>query len=211
MLSRWVRTWDSKVLRAPLLFIARCGVTPNMLTAAALVAAAAAGLAIGTGHLSAGALLLLLGGLLDGMDGELARLLDRETRLGAFLDSLADHCGDFAVYCGLLYLWLDMGIRREVILIPLALFGSMLGSQVRSRASMTLGIDTRNVGCVTRFERVLILVTGLFIDKMIITLWILSALVNISAVQRVIYVVRASFSARRPPAADNEPIVPYAP
>jgi myo-inositol-1-phosphate synthase len=50
---------------------------------------------------------LALSGLLDALDGELARQREREypakppNRLGPFIDSVADHYGDFAVYFGL--------------------------------------------------------------------------------------------------------------
>jgi hypothetical protein len=55
-----------------------------------------------------------------------------------------------------------------------------------------VGIETKEVGLVTRFERILILIVGLFIHQVTIALWILAVLNTIAALQRIIYVVRVS-------------------
>ncbi len=189
MLARWVRTWDSKVLRPLLLIIAKIGITPDALTIASLITVIISGLLLSQAHMTIGGFVLLLGGFLDGIDGELARLLHCETRFGAFLDSICDHYGDFAVYLGLLWLYLNSSPRIEIILLFLALFGSMLGSQVRSRAGM-LGIDTKTTGLFTRCERILVLAFGIFADKMLFSLSLLAVMNNFSAVQRIVFVVQ---------------------
>src|SRR5207253_10193985 len=110
---------------------------------------------------------------------------NRTTKLGAFLDSVCDHSGDFALSLGLLWLYLSNRASTEVVLIFVALFGSMLGSHARSRAGMA-GIETKEVGLVTRFERILILSVGLFTPWTTIALWILAVLNPIAALQRII-------------------------
>ena len=87
MLARWVRTWDSKVLRPLLLFIAKMGITPDVLTIGSLITVIISGLLLSQAHMTIGGFVLLFGGFLDGLDGELARWLNCETRFGAFLDS----------------------------------------------------------------------------------------------------------------------------
>src|SRR5207245_7082246 len=121
--------------------------------------------------------------LLDGIDGELARVTNHATKFGAFLDSLCDHSGDFALSLGLLWLYLNKRASTEVVLIFVALFGSMFGSLVRSRAAM-VGIETRDVGLVTRFERILLLLVGLFTHWITAALWMLAVLNNLAAFQR---------------------------
>ena len=69
----------------------------------------------------------------------------------------------------------------------------VFGSHVRSRAGMA-GIDTRRIGWFTRFERTLVLVLGLLLNRVSIALWLLAILTNFSALQRVIYTVRAGRS-----------------
>jgi archaetidylinositol phosphate synthase len=191
MLSRWVRTWYGRLLQPFLLLLASFGITPTILTIGSLLLICISGFALSQNHLEIGGIFLLLGGLLDGIDGELARMTNHATQFGALLDSLSDHCGDFALSLGLLWLYLNNGASIEIVLIFVALFGSMLGSQVRSRAGM-VGIETRDVGLVTRFERILLLLIGIFTLHVTIALWILAVLNFIAVLQRIIYVVRVS-------------------
>jgi phosphatidylglycerophosphate synthase len=169
--------------------LAKVGVTPNMLTICSLICVVGAGVVVARGHLLAAGGLLLAGGFVDGIDGELARQTGMMTPFGGFLDSICDHCGDFAFSLGLLRLYLSARAETEVILVVVALFGSMLGSQVRSRAGM-VGIETRDIGLVTRFERILLWTIGLFTAHLPIALWALAVLNNGAALQRVAHVVK---------------------
>ena len=195
MVARWLRKWERRILEPLLILIGRCGIGPNAVTIAGLATAVVSGILLSQGHLGLGACLLLLGGLLDAVDGELARLLGRETPFGSFLDSISDHCGDFAVYLGLLWLFQNGETRTEVLLIFVASFGSVFGSQVRSRAKM-VGIETKDIGPFTRCERILVLALGLFSGKVTAALWILAVINNFSAAQRLIYTVHAARPSR---------------
>jgi phosphatidylglycerophosphate synthase len=199
MISRWVRSWDSALLRPLLRRLARLGVTPNGLTLAswALILLAAALLA--GGYWVAAGLVLLAGTALDGLDGELARSLNAESALGAFLDSITDHLGDMAVHLALLWWYLARGAVLEPVLLFVGLFASMLGSQIRSRAGM-VGIDTKATGWATRFERMAILMLGLFTGWLTVALWALAVINSLSAGQRLRHALRA---ARARPAVPN--------
>lgn len=196
MLSRWVRNWYGRLLQPFLLLLAGFGVTPAMLTISSLLLMLVSGFVLSQNHLIIGGIFLLLGGLLDGIDGELARVTNHATKLGAFLDSICDHSGDFALSLGLLWLSLNKSASTEAVLIFVALFGSMLGSLVRSRAGM-VGIETKDVGLVTRFERILLLLIGLFTHWITVALWILAVLNNLAALQRVIHVLRMALLQKR--------------
>ena len=191
MLSRWIRTWYGRLLKPFLLLLASFGITPAMLTIGSLLLMLVSGFVFSQNHLFIGGVFLLLGGLLDGIDGELARVTNHATKFGAFLDSICDHLGDFALNLGLLWLYLGKRASTEVLLIVVALFGSVFGSLVRSRAAM-VGIETKDVGLVTRFERILLLLLGVFTGWITIALWILAVLNNLAALQRILYVVRVS-------------------
>jgi phosphatidylglycerophosphate synthase len=191
MLSRWIRTWYGRLLKPFLLFLASFGITPAMLTIGSLLLILVSGFVFSQNHLFIGGVFLLLGSLLDGIDGELARVTNHATKFGAFLDSICDHLGDFALNLGLLWLYLGKRASTEVVLIVVALFGSVFGSLVRSRAAM-VGIETKDVGLVTRFERILLLLLGVFTGWITIALWILAVLNNLAALQRILYVVRVS-------------------
>jgi CDP-diacylglycerol--glycerol-3-phosphate 3-phosphatidyltransferase len=191
MISRWVRTWDSAVLAPLLRLLARLGVTPNGLTVASWLLVLLAAILLARGYWVAGGLVLLAGGILDGLDGELARSLNAASNLGAFLDSITDHIGDLAVHLGLLWWYLARGAVLEPILLFVGLFASMLGSQIRSRAGM-VGIDTKATGWATRFERLTILLVGLFTGWLTLALAVLAVINSLSAAQRLRQAVRAA-------------------
>ena len=166
----------------------RSGITANQVTFAGLALALIAGMLVALGMLVPAAALLLLSGFLDGLDGELARQNGTATALGGFLDSIADHYGDFAVYFGIAWLALHAGDRLTVLLTLVAMFGSLVGSQIRSRAGM-LGLETKDVGFFTRAERIAVLVVGLATGYLLAAAAILAAANNFSALQRLWYVL----------------------
>src|SRR4051794_21260645 len=199
MVSRWVRSWDSRLLRPLLSVLSGIGATPNMLTVGSLLCLVVAGVVVAQGHLLAADVLLLVGGIADGVDGELARQTGSMTSFGGLLDSICDHCGDYAFSLGLIWLYLSRQAETEVILVVVALFGSMLGSQVRSRAGM-IGLETKDVGIVTRFERMALWIIGIATVHLSTALWVLAVLNNLAALQRVAHVVkRASDRSAAPP------------
>jgi CDP-diacylglycerol--glycerol-3-phosphate 3-phosphatidyltransferase len=191
MLSRWIRTWYGSLLRPFLNFIARLGITANILTLASLIVAISTGILFASGKPILGAWILLFAGFLDGIDGELARITGVKSPFGGFLDSICDHCGDFAIYLGLLLTYLKSNAFIEVILIFVTLFASMFGSHVRSRAGMA-GIDTKTIGIFTRCERIFILVIGILIGQETLALWALAILNSFSALQRVVYTIHVA-------------------
>ena len=74
------------------------GLTPNMVTTLGLLAGAGCAIALLEGSLLTAALLLQLHHLLDGADGNLARLTDRCTERGALYDQVADRLTRIAVF-----------------------------------------------------------------------------------------------------------------
>ena len=190
MVSRWVRIWYGNVLNPFLTFLARRGITANMLTLISLVLITMAGILLAFGKTVWGAWILMLGAFLDGIDGELARVSGAKSPFGGFLDSICDHCGDFAIYLGLLFLYIGNHAVAEIILLFVAMFASVFGSHVRSRAS-AVAIDAKTIGIFTRFERIFLLFICILMDRIIIALWGLAVFNSFSAFQRVIYTINA--------------------
>jgi phosphatidylglycerophosphate synthase len=190
MLSRLLRSWSPDLLRPFIRFLVAARVTANQLTLAGLLLALMAGVQVALGALPLAALSLGLSGFLDALDGELARQTHSESPLGAFLDSLADHYGDFAVYLGLALLALQSDDRTLVILTIVAMFGSLVGSHVRSRAAM-VGIETKDVGIFTRAERIVVLVLGFATGLVLPAVAVLACANNVSALQRLAYVTQS--------------------
>lgn len=132
-------------------------VSPNLITAGSLVMCGITGLAAGFGMLAAACWLYTLAGILDVLDGRLARVSGKQTAAGALFDSVSDRWGELFVFAG--YAW----FLRETpwLLAVLGAFGaSMMVSYTRARAE-GLGIELSG-GMMQRAERILLVVGGTF-------------------------------------------------
>ena len=171
--------------------LARSRLKPNTLTWLALATSIIAAGTIVTSHLLISGVLVLLAGLLDILDGTLARLTNQTTRFGALLDSTFDRISEAVVLLGLLVLYAREGGGVEVVLVFLAMVSSFITSYIRARAE-GLGIECP-VGLFTRTERVIILALGLFLGQfykfsILIALLVLAVFGLISICQRLMYV-----------------------
>ncbi len=137
----------------------RMGVQPDHLTLCGLGLAVLAGLLVPWSPPAAGGL-LLASGLLDTLDGTLARASDRSTRPGALLDSTLDRYGEFAVLLGI---WAFLTGEGHCfwggIWSLSALQGSVMVSYARARAE-GLGYPLRG-GLFQRAERLVLVAVGL--------------------------------------------------
>src|SRR6266576_5310309 len=77
------------------------GVQPNVITTLGTIVVIGSGVAFGFGEIRLGGLLLLVSGLFDILDGEVARHGGMATTFGAFYDSTLDRIGESAVFAGL--------------------------------------------------------------------------------------------------------------
>jgi choline kinase/phosphatidylglycerophosphate synthase len=75
--------------------------SPDLISVVALLFAVVAAGLLAAGAGIAGALLVHLGSIVDGMDGELARLQLRARPFGAFLDGIVDRLADAVIVAGL--------------------------------------------------------------------------------------------------------------
>jgi phosphatidylglycerophosphate synthase len=105
--DRFVLRWIKRYLSAPLtrLLVRVPGVGPAMVTVTAAALGTAAGVALALGYAWQAGIVAAAAQILDGVDGQLARLKGRESRRGAFLDSALDRVADGALMLGtLIYL-----------------------------------------------------------------------------------------------------------
>jgi CDP-diacylglycerol--glycerol-3-phosphate 3-phosphatidyltransferase len=197
MLSRLLRKWSSDLWRPFLGVLLRAGITANQLTFAGLIAAMIAGVLIALDAMLAAGIVLLISGTLDALDGALARLGGSDSPYGAFVDSIADHYGDVSVYLGFAWAMLAAGDSLMVMLTLVAMFGSVMGSHIRSRGGL-LGIDTKDVGWFTRVERIVVMAAGLLTGFVPAAIVVLAIANNVSALQRLAYCLSFRASAARP-------------
>jgi phosphatidylglycerophosphate synthase len=128
------------------------GISANGVTLSQLAASVASGVAYAHGWIFTGGWLLIAGGTLDVLDGEMARRNGDAGPRGAFIDSVVDRYGEAAVFAGLAVFYRDVWV---LWLVLLAWLGGYLVSYARARAE-GLGVDCRE-GMLQRPERYVIL------------------------------------------------------
>jgi phosphatidylglycerophosphate synthase len=173
--------------------LAAVGVSPNLVSAVGFVGNCGAAALVATGHFWQGGVLVLAFSILDIFDGALARLTGKATPFGAVFDAVLDRASEAAVLLGIVIYYTEEGAGGgdlEVIAAFAALTGSVMVSYVRARAEGS-GILIRE-GLFTRFERVVVLAAGLILDQVLVALVILAVLANLTAVQRLWAVHRAT-------------------
>ncbi|MBF0496860.1 MAG: CDP-alcohol phosphatidyltransferase family protein [Deltaproteobacteria bacterium] len=139
--DRFILKWIKLNLSAPITIrlINIAWLTPGMITVFSTILGMTAGLIFAMGHGLTAGLLAGLSQVMDGVDGQFARLSGRQTKKGAFLDSVLDRYTDGAMVFGMFIYMVKLPppIPRWVVLIigALALIGSNLISYSSARAS----------------------------------------------------------------------------
>ncbi|MGH7965956.1 MAG: CDP-alcohol phosphatidyltransferase family protein [Candidatus Binatia bacterium] len=177
----------------------RLRVHPTLLTVAQLGMSLLAGAAYATGCIFLGGWLMLGCGVLDLLDGSLARRTAQATRRGAFFDSVIDRYAEFFTFCGLGVFFSGSWI---LWVVACGFLGSMMVSYARARAE-GLGVECRG-GLMQRAERYVLLGVASFLSTalnhllcrpthaiLILSLVLLAVLTNLTALSRVRSVVAA--------------------
>ena len=178
--NRFLRLLDPLV-RA----LAKRGIHPHSLTLAGFVLTCMAAVALSKGGLRTGGLLVLLGGLCDIIDGNLARSSGKATRFGALLDSVIDRYCEFVMFLGIAAYFIISKNYFILIVTFIALCGSIMVSYTRARAE-SLGFESK-AGMTQRAERIVFLGFGALIHPMVfkLSIWLVAILSNITALQRL--------------------------
>ena len=132
--------------------LAKTPITPNTLTFISLLMLIFASLLIVYEQLVIGGVLIFIGGFLDGLDGELARVTNKITKTGAFLDSVVDRCGDLVLLLGFLFLSEIKILVNFEYWIILTMIGTFMTSYARAKGE-ALRVKETNIGLMARSER----------------------------------------------------------
>lgn len=165
--------------------------TPDHLTVVGLLVGAASAVAVGSGHLRWGLVLVILAALPDLLDGALAKASDASSQRGAFFDSTVDRLTDALLLGGIAYFFATTRDPRLAVL-PFAVSSlSSVISYQRAKAE-SLGLDAKG-GLMERAERIVVLCVGLFLEPwldgaLVWILWGMLVLITVTAVQRFVKV-----------------------
>jgi len=170
--------------------LAKTAITPDALTWTGFLLAVGAAVLVVTEHIFAAGLVVLVAGFFDMLDGALARYTNRITRFGSVLDSVLDRLSEAVLLLGILVLYARAQSVTLILLVGLALLGSLLVSYIRASAEAQ---DVKcEVGLFTRTERVVVLALGLMLNQIAYALAIALAIITvfsfITVGQRLVYV-----------------------
>ena len=109
-------------------------VAPWQISLASFLATLAAGFSFAMGHATTGGLVAQFASVLDGVDGEVARIRYQDSPFGGVYDALLDRIGDAALIGGMtLYAWLMGAGNSAVALGFAAVAGSSLSMLVKEK------------------------------------------------------------------------------
>lgn len=168
-------------------------VHPNLLTFTGFLITCVASFFYARGIFWLGGITLLVGGLFDTLDGEVAKLSGKQSKFGAFLDSCLDRYSDFIILFGM-FLWYfhkdSDKSEFHTILVLLGILGSYTVSYAKARAE-SLGCECK-VGLGERAFRIVLLIVGSFFgpDIFIGFLLLFVIITNATGIYRMLWVWR---------------------
>lgn len=180
-ISRYLR-WPIERLAS---LLAATGIPPNAITWSAVIANLWAGIWFASGRFAAAGGVMLLAGLFDLLDGPVARLQNRVSLFGGFLDSILDRYADLILFLGLLVYYVDLNRFRYAVLAGAAMAGAVMVSYAKARAASLVPVS--KVGFWERPERLALMILGALTNHMPVALWILAIGPNITVIHRIIH------------------------
>ncbi|HEV8065396.1 MAG TPA: CDP-alcohol phosphatidyltransferase family protein [Acidimicrobiales bacterium] len=189
--------------------LVKVGVTADHVTLFGIVVSLAAGFLIGTGYLIPAIGLLTFGGLMDTLDGAVAKAAGTSSKRGAFFDSVSDRVADMFIFGGLSwYFAVGPGHDPRMALLPLAILGVANTISYERAKAESLGYDAKG-GIMERAERLIVVgVALLWHVTLAPVLGVLLVLCVVTALQRFFKVWRQA--TENAPLSEPEPALAFA-
>lgn len=165
--------------------------TPDLLTMIGFVFNIGAAVLFGFGLYMWAGLTVLVAGVFDFLDGQVARKGKTESKFGALLDSTVDRYSEIFIWFGIAISFIRADDLWTSSAVFFALAGSLMVSYVRARIE-GLGAECK-VGFMQRPERVIAIGAGGVIVPLIgdigliVVVWAIALLGNFTAMERVIH------------------------
>jgi CDP-diacylglycerol--glycerol-3-phosphate 3-phosphatidyltransferase len=165
--------------------LAPTGIPPNVITWSALVLNLWAGILFAAGRFASAGGMMILAGVCDLLDGPVARLQNRVSIFGGFLDSILDRYADLILFLGLLVYYVRVNRFLYAVLVGAAMAGAVMVSYAKARAESLVPVS--EVGFWERPERLALMILGALVNRMPIVLWILAIGPNITVIHRILH------------------------
>jgi len=163
------------------------GISPNLLTTFSLMFAAGAGALYASRLPLLGAVGIVASGVVDMLDGAVARATHTSSRFGAVYDHTLDRYAELFVLVGI-----GLGGFANWVWIIFCLFGMVMASFVRAKAESVGGLKSCTVGIAERQEKLIILLIGSVLQAfvpfaLVVSVIVVGILSHITVAQRLLY------------------------
>src|SRR4051812_9027982 len=200
MLNRFARALFTRIFTPTAAFLVRRGVSPDVVTLIGTLGVV--GGAVGfypRGEFFWGTVVITLFVFADLLDGTMARMTERSSRWGAWLDSTLDRLGDAAVFGGIA-LWYA-GKGDDLLLVSLCIYCLATGAVVSYARARAEGLGmTANVGVTERADRLVAILVATGLDGLGVpyvqaaALWLLAIGSTVTIGQRALAVRRQALA-----------------
>ena len=146
-------------------------------------------------NLVIGAILAQFASVLDGCDGEIARLKFQDTEFGGWFDAVLDRYADAFLLFGLTYHIILPTENLSYLFVGfLAIIGTFMNSYTADKYDglMVKKLGLRNYFRMGRDVRILIIFVGCLINQVFWVLVLIAVLMNAESIRRVIILKRHS-------------------
>jgi len=169
----------------------KLGLTPNQYTLISIFFAIISFYFLINVNLVLALIFFLLAAFLDFIDGAVAKFTQKETKRGAYLDTICDRYVEGIILLGFLFLPLLPVFLSAKVWIFLALFGSFLTTYAKAAAKeKDLVTEELKKGLFGRAERIILISLAMFLgifnlSWLIYPIIILAIFSNLTALQRI--------------------------
>jgi archaetidylinositol phosphate synthase len=174
----------------------KIGLTPNQYTLISLVFVVISFYFLIRFNFTLALIFFLIAAILDFIDGAVAKFLQKETKKGAYLDTICDRYVEGIILLGFLFLPLPNVLLPAKIWIFLAFFGSLMTtySKAAAKEKELTQVEIKK-GLLGRSERIILISLAIFFGIlnfpwMIYPIVVLAILSNITALQRIYLALR---------------------
>jgi CDP-diacylglycerol---glycerol-3-phosphate 3-phosphatidyltransferase len=161
------------------------GIRPNVITWSAMLLNLWAAILFAKGRFAAGGGIMALAGLCDLLDGRVARLQNRVSLFGGFLESILDRYADLILFLGLLVYYSHVNRFAEAMLAGASMAGAVMVSYAKARAESL--VPPQEVGFWERPERQILLLLGSLTNRVHLVLWVLAIGPNLTVIHRILH------------------------
>jgi CDP-diacylglycerol--glycerol-3-phosphate 3-phosphatidyltransferase len=200
VLNRFARALFTRILTPTAAFLVRRGVSPDVVTLVGTLGVVVGALVFYPMHeFFWGTVFITCFVFSDLIDGTMARMSDRSSRWGAWLDSTLDRVGDAAVFGGLA-MWFA-GDGDNLLMVALCIYCLSTGAVVSYARARAEGLGmTANVGVTERADRLVAILVATGLDGLGVpyiqaaALWLLAVGSTITIGQRALAVRRQALA-----------------